>query len=959
MAACILTGFWYQAQAQPAASEYDVVALRVEFQPDTTRFTTGDGTFAGLTWPVESRVDPLPHDAAYFEAHLAFLRDYVLAASGGRTRIRTHLIDTVIKVSQEMAAYSPHGMDADSDEERIRLARLVEEAWQLADQQVTFDVSGLDPRRTAFVIFHAGIGRDVELTGTALTKTPLDLPSIYFSESALADLGVSRPDFKGRPITNTAIIPRTETRAGVSAISDTPLLLELSINGLLAASFFNFLGVPDLFNTQTGESGIGPFGLMDPLGFFSFRGLFPPLPTAWTRMRLGWIEPLDLIPGDLFSLSSGEAAIAPISESEYFLVENRTRDVDGSGLTLQVWNEGSVSSVQFSELTRSFNRFNVDDFPGGVVTGASNYDWALPGWDADGNQYDGGLLIWHIDERQLSHGVNDNPNHRAVDLEEADGAQDIGFDSNAGSPFDFYYAGNPVEVVLPSGQPIKLYKNRFAHDTTPSSVANDGGESFVVLEDFSAAGTIMSAKFDYGTASGLDLIADYDLQATTSTGAAVQVFGNTISVYTGHAVVFADAAIAPVDSRTRPAISNGRMAAIDTTGAGYVYRVYELDSGSPKITNTLDLDVPFPLKGPLVTSAEADYALFSDGSTSAVMRLTSEADVTAVNDGGLGLVATQSGTYFVGRTQAGPLTGAPRWTYTIRSDAQAGLPVMARDHTGIWGAIPHADGVLVLRSDGTTHEIDAQMYIDASGAVEHIVLADVDDDKALDIVAIAGQRVLGWSQNGALLHPFPLTMGASAASEPLVARITGGIALLVAAANGVVYGFDLSTGGRQREGFPLAVGQSIVSTPALQDDMLHVVTRSGRLRSYALPGVEAVLWGQFRGSAKNTGWVELDVPPDPRSRLLVAAETYNWPNPVRDGRTFFRSMTTEAAQITVTIIDAAGSLIDELEYAAQPHSPTEIHWEANVASGLYFARVRAISATGRKDTQLIKVAVIR
>lgn len=960
MAACILTGFWYQAQAQPAATEYDVVALRVEFQPDTTRFTTGDGTFAGLTWPVESSVDPLPHDAAYFEAHLAFLKDYVLSASGGRTRLRTHLIDMVIQVSQEMAAYSPHGMDADSDLERMRLARMVEEAWQLADEQVTIDMSGLDPRRTAFVIFHAGIGRDVELTGTALTKTPLDLPSIYFSESALADLGVSPPEFKGRLITNTAIIPRSETRAGISVINDTPLLLELSINGLLAASFFNFLGVPDLFNTQTGDSGIGPFGLMDPLGFFSFRGLFPPLPTAWTRMRLGWIEPMDLIPGDQFSLSSGEVAKAQISESEYFLLENRTRDVDGDGLTLQVWNEGATSSVQFSELTGSFNRFNVDDFPGGVVTGASNYDWALPGWDADGNQYNGGLLIWHIDERQLLQGVNDDPHYRAVDLEEADGAQDIGFDSNAGSPFDFYFDGNPVEVVLPSGQPIKLYKNRFAHDTTPSSVANDGGESFVVLEDFSAVGGTMSARFDYESASGLDLIADYNLQATTSAGGAVQVFANTISVYTGHSVAFADAAIAPIKSRTRPAISNGQMAVVDTTDAGYVYRAYELASGAPDIATTFDLAVPFPIRGPVVAGADANYALFSDGTTSVILRLTGEANATTVSDGGLGLVAAEGGgTYFVGRMQAGPLNGAPRWTYTIKPDIQAGLPVMARDHTGIWGAIPHADGVLVLGADGTTHEIDAHLHTSVSTPVEHVVLADLDDDKALDIVAVAGRQILGWSQNGALLHPFPFTMGASAAAEPLVAGMTDGIVLLVAADNGIMYGFDLSTGGRQRQGFPLAVGQSIAATPILQNGMLHVVTRSGQLRSYDLPGVDAALWGQFRGSAQNAGWVELEVPPDPQSRLLVAAETYNWPNPIRDGRTFFRSMTTEAAQITVTIIDAAGSLIDELDYAARPHSPAEIPWAADVASGLYFARVTAVSESGRKDTQLIKVAVIR
>ena len=44
-----------------AAPAYDVVALRVEFQPDTTRFSTGDGTFAGDPYHgIEPLIDPLP-----------------------------------------------------------------------------------------------------------------------------------------------------------------------------------------------------------------------------------------------------------------------------------------------------------------------------------------------------------------------------------------------------------------------------------------------------------------------------------------------------------------------------------------------------------------------------------------------------------------------------------------------------------------------------------------------------------------------------------------------------------------------------------------------------------------------------------------------------------------------------------------------------------------------------------
>ena len=45
-----------------------------------------------------------------------------------------------------------------------------------------------------------------------------------------------------------------------------------------------------------------------------------------------------------------------------------------------------------------------------------------------------GLLIWHIDEEVMSskwdsNTVNNDEEHKGMDLEEADGAQDIGFQS--------------------------------------------------------------------------------------------------------------------------------------------------------------------------------------------------------------------------------------------------------------------------------------------------------------------------------------------------------------------------------------------------------------------------------------------------------------------------------------------------------------------------------------------------
>lgn len=131
------------------------------------------------------------------------------------------------------------------------------------------------------MIFHAGVGRDIELTGTNLDITPLDIPSLYLRKQNLASL-LSEPSFQGFPVndgtfrvTNSMVIPRTETRRGLD-IQENEFAFPLSINGLLIASIGSHLGLPDLFNTETGDPGIGRFGLMDGAGFFSFNGLLPP-----------------------------------------------------------------------------------------------------------------------------------------------------------------------------------------------------------------------------------------------------------------------------------------------------------------------------------------------------------------------------------------------------------------------------------------------------------------------------------------------------------------------------------------------------------------------------------------------------------------------------------------------------------------------------------------------------------
>lgn len=994
----------------PAAPVYDVIALRVEFQPDTSRFTTGSGTFNGALFDtLTARVDPLPHDAAYFEAHLQFLQNYVAKVSDGQTILRTHLIPEVIRVSGQMGDYSPTGPNSDSDAELSKLARLPQEAWSLASNQSAFDVSGFDPATTAFILFHAGVGRDIELVGTTLDKTPQDIPTIYFDDRAFSRLLGEPVSFKSFPIDHTIILPRTESRIGFDFIQDVPFLIEFSINGLMAASFFNYLGVPDLFDTSTGQSAIGPFGLMDPLGLFAYNGLFAPEPSAWTKQYLGWADPV-VIEGNteqvvsLVAASSAdglEMARVPVSSAEYFLVENRYRDLADDGLTLTIYRDGQFVEQRFENGQDDFNSINIDAFEGGVVVDADDFDWALPGGkDEEGNGLVGGMLIWHIDERILAEGlpanrVNVDPERRAVDLEEADSAQDIGFppdnpfapQTHLGSPFDYFYEGNPVVVITSSGEEIRLYQNRFGPDTYPNSNTNAGGESFVTISNFSAPGPEMSFSYEVDPVSRILPLDGF----TSDTVAAAVPVGSYVT-----ARFDPTSGVAYLKSSDELAISTqgGPFSVLD--GGTIKAPVFLLDDRlvalavEPDNTASLYIQEPTAISrvllgiqadnGPTDTdfllyehSGERLVALLDEGDLYSIkLSSDNQAQVTPIGTVGnqvFSIVALDDGRVAsLGENGVSFESGETAWTYTLDADASAGQLVLGVDASGLIGAFTHISGekLILLQLDGVVQEVDLTPFEPAGSSFElnrYPILVDLDGDRRLEVLFTYGPNILAFSMGGGLADGFPIALPAPVSTQPLIAAMGTyeGWTVFAGAIDGNLYAIDTRTG-RPAPGFPLASGFSLTATPLLHQNQVFTVDAAGKLSAWTVNELNGSWWGQQHADRFNTNFVRL-MPDGENQRpdgLFFPGEVYNWPNPVREGLTHFRLWPAQDVDVTIKIVDGAGTLIDELTPGTiRGGASVDIPWRTEASSGLYFARVEAVTSDGTRETALIKMAIIR
>ncbi|NNG26455.1 MAG: hypothetical protein HKM87_02945, partial [Ignavibacteriaceae bacterium] len=480
-----------------AVDTIKILAIMVSFQDDRDGTTFGNGKFGSIYSENYGTdiLDPLPHDQSYFESHLQFVQNYFEKVSKNNLHIEFTVLPDTFSVSQRMREYSP---DPGSDD-FTPIADFSVEAWTLADIMYPgFDFSSYN----LFTIFHAGVGRDVSLPGSIGNER--DLPSVYLSDRAFKEIyGLG---YEGIPVSggsfnikNTMIIPETESRE-LNTITGT-FLFEITINGLMCASVASHLGLPDLFDTETGLSAIGRFGLMDGQGIFAYAGTYPPEPSPWSKIKMGWVEPvmLNIENANVNLVTNLAAGIGdtvilkiPLNSSEYYLVENRNRDANNDGSTVTYNVNGNILTSTFFNDTSGYQSFDVDSISG-VVTNVDEFDWAVPG---------NGILIWHIDENVINEKLADNKintdkDRRGVDIEEADGVQDIGeiFITilgdeviGEGTEEDMWHASNPTE----------LFENKFAKDTRPSTLTNSSANSLVTIKDFSEISNKMSFNVEFG-----------------------------------------------------------------------------------------------------------------------------------------------------------------------------------------------------------------------------------------------------------------------------------------------------------------------------------------------------------------------------------------------------------------------------------------------------------------------------
>ena len=515
-----------QANVSSRTDTIKIVALRVQFVADNVATTTGDGHF-DLSTESDYSIDRPPHNKTYFQHQLLALSNYFRKVSNNKLILQAEVFpqgeNDAYQLQNDMVYYS--GQE-NEELKKQRWSELLKDAVAVAQDNNGPDFSAYD----VVIVFHAGVGADFSFDFDA---TPYDIQSVFIDFETLKEtLGAGDDTFEGIKTASGAIIkeglilPETQNQEGI----------DLALLGTMTLLMGSQLGMPSLYDTDTGRPGIGRWGLMDQ-GSYNFQGLVPAQPCAWTKIYMGWEEPVvvtsaeSLKVGIASSTTSPRIYKIPISSKEYFLIENRQRDWNGDGIATA--RDESGKRVEFDSTGQVLGEEGF-----GVITRLQEYDFGLPG---------SGILIWHIDERVIeaklaSNTINNDRDHRGVDLVECDGAQDIGyyydmFDPGYGAEngdyFDPYWAGNVSHKYVNESDQVEL-----SPTTIPNSNSYYRGDTHIRVFDFSMRDTVMTfsvtsnlaqkgfpqyagSGFTSGSLLALDLSAEETVIVAVAAGGAI------------------------------------------------------------------------------------------------------------------------------------------------------------------------------------------------------------------------------------------------------------------------------------------------------------------------------------------------------------------------------------------------------------------------------------------------------
>jgi hypothetical protein len=611
-----------------------------------------------------------------------------------------------------------------------------------------------------------------------------------------------------------------------------------------------------------------------------------------------------------------------MSTDEYFLIENRNnwyRDgVSIDSARYGVW-EKTESYPPFIHVLMDSVGAKKNDY--GVITEISNYNLGLPA---------SGLLIWHVDEKKIREGldlfsINSDRKHRGIDLEEADGAQDMGYVSNlftdpsSGYWGDMWFAENQEYFRANAEGSLD-----FSSFTYPNTKSNSGANSGINISNISKAGKTMS--FILSSSYDMEFLKDENksilFQWDVDGDGDLDFVGEGDSLWWGDDLNDVNAfyknenedlqiCVAQSSIITNLAVIGKKDNKIqlkwfefdfDTKNFILIWKNWKSDAGSTRL-----LKAHAPDKKIWILDNDSQF-IVSEGEFRNMHQLQDDFPYID-NNRGSRYYLNPEGLSFSSSPSIGNVIFKGDFNY---------LTLVDLENDG------HAEIILIDRK-GNIHALDSKLIykngfpIEAN-AVGSILGLDVMENENPELVYQGGD---------------------------------GSIRIL----NNKGVEMDRISTGDKLKGLGTYDGNHAILTEK------NIIKYK---KSYSTNGNE---WNYTFGTPDFSRILMMEKIVTHNTYLLDANLTYGYPNPTYGENVIFRIQVGQAENIEINIFDIAGFPVEELKKDFQLHNISltkytlngvvEIPWDvSNIQSGVYLARV-IVNGDGKSEEKIIKVGVIK
>lgn len=896
-----------------------IALIRISFEKGDFPGFTGDGDFLMSPTDIcgDYIIDPPPHNKNYFNSHLRAVNNYFRTVSHNifgidldESNIYPASNDSSYRLTRSMNYYNELGMEIEHEK---RITTLLKDAIEKAYEVDQIDFNNYD----LIAVIHPGLGQDFKLP--FLDPTPEDIPST-FVDSRMIEKYFDKPLVVGNStVNNGLILPESQNHPLMdpsifSALSN-PCDIQYSITGTWALMIGFAVGLPPLWNIDTGESGIGIFGLMDQ-GSNNGRGMIPSIPNPWTRIHAGWEDPTEYSSPQtikLTNLKKNSIAKIFLNDSEYFLIENRNnwfrQGVDIDSARLAVWEKTKIYPSYIDVL---FDSSGVIKNEYGVVTKINNYNMGMPA---------SGFLIWHIDESRISKNINSYKINydklaKGIDLEEADGAQDIGYVSNLlTDPSSGYWGDMWFNSNNQYFRSNTINNLEFSNYTFPNTQTNDYYISSIRLDNFSKPDT--SSSFDLSYSSNRKFFTEKNksilFQWDVDNDGILDFIGSGDSLWWSKDLeilnqfkkTLSDDVQLCVVKKSEPL----SLALIERTRTTYIVSWYNFDSKIENFIKSWDVEI---------------------ASNDEIILLGAEGGIIYIE---------QSHQFF-------------------KIDANGALRLQsAPELTEFYG--PDSSKINLSVDNLMNYN-----FLPKNNSFKSFSLADLDLDNSIDIIGIdTTGNIYAFDINFKKKNGFPVA--ASALGTVLVSDITGDIypEIIFEQIDRSMIVMDYN--GREVSSSSLPVNSHLQSIGVYNNKKAIILSNHLEFFKESKGSVGYNEWTYQYGSPDFSRSVKINISGNVDiAKLLNKDLTYAYPNPSYGENITIRLNVGKYETIEVDIYDIAGfketSLSKlPLENSSGFESVVEIPWNIqSVESGIYFAKVKVYGKTGF-DQKLIKMSVIK